>query len=145
MIDIPHRIADEIFEREFVRGSILSTSWQFGHSVKTKYLIVLNREPKDMDILLFMTTSKTAFYDKHLTMDHIRIKANELPIFKRETIIDCRKVHPVPRGELKKRFLEAFLRFEGTLPPDKMAHIDQIVAQSRFISFIHKKAILGWL
>lgn len=145
MVDIPHRVSDEVFEREFRRGLVIRTELRFKQGqTKSKYLIVLNKNPAKSDTLLFMTTSKTEFYDKYPHVDHLRIKPIEVPFFELETIIDCRQVHEFSRAELKRRYREGVLAVAGTLPIEKMNQIDQLVAQSRFVSLAHKKVILGW-
>ncbi len=145
MIDIPHHVSDEIFEKEFIRGRVILTELRFKQGqTKSKYLIILNKNPADTNTLFFMTTSKTEFYDKYPHVDHLRIKPIEVPFFKLETIIDCRQIHEFSRTELKRRYREGILTVAGSLPVEKMNQIDQLVAQSRFISLAHKKVILGW-
>jgi len=145
-MDLPSHITDEIFEKEFKRGAILSTEMVFSKTGERKreYIIILNQNPAEAETLLFLTTSKTAYYDKHPTADHIRIAVGTLPSFPLETIINCQEVFAISRSELKSRFRSNVLRFSGNLPPETMGRIDQIVRASRMISPRHKKAILGW-
>ena len=144
-MEIPPRISDETFEREFIRGAILSTQMVFESGErKQKFIIVLNKPPVDSESLFFLTTSQTAFYDKHPQVDHVRISVGGVPCFPLETVIDCREVYQLPRPDLKERYRQGILKFAGNLPAEIMGRIDQIVAASRFISPRHKKIILGW-
>lgn len=108
-MDIPRHVSDEVFEREFKRGIVIRTELRFKQGqTKSKYLIVLNRNPAESDTLLFMTTSKTEFYDKYPHVDHLRIRPSETPFFKLETIIDCRQIYEFSRNELKKASVKEF-------------------------------------
>ena len=144
-MEVPSQAADHIFEAELVRGSVLRTEMQFPNGMKKpKYIIVLNKIPADSTTLLFLTTSQVDFYDRHPKVDHIRIQANSLPCFPKETIIDCREVWPMDRVILKKRYQQGTLKFDAVLPAAHMEQIDRLVASSRFISLRYKKLILGW-
>jgi hypothetical protein len=105
-MDLPSPITDEVFEREFKRGAVLSTEMVFPKTGERKreYIIVLNQNPADAEALLFLTTSKTAYYDKHPMADHIRIAVGTLPFFILETIINCQEVFAINRSDLKIRF-----------------------------------------
>ncbi len=145
-MEIPPDTSHRIFEKEFKRGAVLSTIMRFREgSSKKKYLIVLNNQPADSETLLFMTTSKTDFFQKHpYISDHIKIEANALPIFPLLTIIDCRQVYYIRKAELKTKFQNGILSFEGVLSTQIMAKIDQVVAESRLISPRDRILILGW-
>jgi hypothetical protein len=144
-MEIASRAIDQIFENEFIRGTVLLTELQFHSGVKKqKFIIVLNKIPSDPDTLLFITTSQTDFFDRHPAVDHIRLEANALPCFSKGTVIDCREVWSIDRMILKRRYREGTLKFVGVLPMAYLENIDRLVASSRFISLRHKKAILGW-
>lgn len=144
-MEIPPDTSHKIFEKEFKRGVVLSTVMQFQDLSKKKHLIVLNNQPADSETLLFLTTSKTDFFLKHPHIsDHIKIEASVLQFFPLLTVIDCRQVHYIPRAELKKKFQNGILNFEGVLSVEIMAQIDQVVAQSRLISPRDRILILGW-
>ena len=145
-MEVPAQAADHVFEKEFVRGAVLLTEMQFPNGTKkSKYIIVLNKTPADSATLLFLTTSQTDFYNRHQGLDHVRLQANSLSCFPKETIIDCRKIWPMDRVSLKKRYQQGTLKFVGLLPQNYVEQIDRLVTSSRFISLRHKKAILGWL
>ena len=143
---VPPEVADKFFEKDFNRGAVLATEMFFSDgTTRKKYLVVLNQHPADSETLLFLTTSKVDFYEKHSgLLDCIKVEVGTLPFFPLVTIINCRQVQPMPRAELKKRFREGKLIFLGNLPQNILEKIDQIVAASRLISVRHKKAILGW-
>lgn len=144
-MEIPPNISDATFEKEFVRGAILSTQMAFASgATKRKFLVVLNRQSADSESLLFLTTSQIVFYKKHPWVDRIQIPAGSLSCFPLETVIDCREVYTLLRLDLKKRYQQGALGFAGHLPSEIVERIDQIVAASRFISPRHKKTILGW-
>jgi len=144
-MDVPPHVLEQTFESDFRRGAILSTEMQFRDGTsRKKFIIVLNKHPADSDTLLFLTTSKIEFYNKYPTVDHIRIEANQLPCFSLTTVINCREVFPMKRSELKRRYRESLLKFEGCLSTAIMEQVDQRVVASRLISSRHKKAILGW-
>ena len=145
-MEIPPDTSHRIFEKEFKRGVVLSTIMRFREGAsKKKYLIVLNNQSSDLETLLFLTTSKADFFLKHPhILDHIKIEANAFPIFPLLTIIDCRQVHSIPRAELKTKFQNGILSFEGLLSSKIMTQIDQIVAESRLISPRDRILILGW-
>lgn len=87
-MDLPSHITDEIFGKEFKRGAILSTEMVFPKTGERKreYIIILNQNPAEAETLLFLTTSKTAYYDKHPMADHIRIAVGTMPSFPLETM-----------------------------------------------------------
>ena len=144
-MEVPSQTADQVFEKEFARGAVLITEMQFPSGTrKLKYLVVLNHHPVDVTTLLFLTTSRTDYYDRFPHGDHLRIKPNTLTFFPKETILDCREVFSMEREDLKRRYQEAALKFVGALPQDYMDQIDKVIASSRFISKRHKKLILGW-
>jgi len=144
-MEVPPRATDPIFEEELSRGAILLTEMQFSGGIKKqKYLIVLNQIPSHATTLLFLTTSQTDFYDLHPGVDHLRIAANALPCFPKDTVIDCRTAWPMERALLKKRYGQAALKFVGVLPRHHLEQIDQLVTASRFIPLRDKKLILGW-
>ena len=136
---------DQVFEKEFVRGAVLLTEMVFASGArKAKYLIVLNKHVHESPALLFLTTSQIEYFDRFPRADHVRIAANSLPYFSKETIIDCREVWAIERLTLKKRYQQATLKFVGVLPASTMEAIDRLVASSRSISMRYKKMILGW-
>ncbi len=145
-MEIPPDTSHRIFEIEFKRGAVLSTVMRFREgSPKKKYLIVLNNQPSDSESLLFLTTSKIEFFQKHPQVsDQIKIEANASAIFSLPTIIDCRQVYSILRAELKTKFRNGILSFEGVLSAEIMTKIDQVVAESRLISPRDRILILGW-
>jgi len=143
-MELPEHLVGQAFDKQFTRGAIFYTEVQFGSERKKKYLVVLNNHPNDSRTLIFLSTSKTGFYERHPHVEHVRIAAGQIPCFPLETIIDCRTVYDFDRRELKVRFQQRLLSFAGNMPADIMQKIDQLIAASRFISQAHKKAILGW-
>lgn len=144
-MEVPSKAADQVFEKEFVRGGVLITEMRFPSGTrKLKYIVVLNKNPADSPIVLFLTTSQTDYYDRFPHVDHIRIKPNMLSFFPKETILDCREVFAIDREDLKRRYREAALKFVGVLPQEYLDQVDKIVAASRTIAIRYKKQILGW-
>ena len=81
-MEVPSRVADEIFEKALARGVVLITEMRFSSGTrKLKYLVTLNKHPTDSTTLLFLTTSQTDYYDRFPHVDHIRIKPKMLPFF----------------------------------------------------------------
>ena len=145
-MEVSSKAADRVFEKEFARGVVLITEMRFPSGTRRlKYIVVLNDNPADSTTLLFLTTSQTDYYDRFPHVDHIRIKANTLPFFPKDTILDCREVFAMEREDLKRRYREAALRVEGVFPQEYMDQIDKIVAVSRTIAIRYKKQVLGWV
>ena len=143
-MEVSSKASDQVFEKEFARGVVLMTEMRFPSGTqKLKYVVVLNKHPANSTTLLFLTTSQTDYYDRFPYVDHIRIKANTLAFFPKETVLDCRAVLSMERNDLKRRYQEATLKFVGALPKEYMDQIDRLVALSRVISRRHKKMILG--
>ena len=144
-MEVSSKAADQIFEKEFVRGGVLITEMRFPSGArKLKYIVVLNKNPAESPTLLFLTTSQTDYYDRFPHVDHIRIQQNVVPFFPKETVLDCREVFAMDRADLKRRYREAALKFVGVLPQEYMDQVDKVVAASRTIAIRYKKQILGW-
>ena len=144
-MDVSLSHLDKLFEKFFDRGAVLATQIHLHSGVsKTKYLIILNRNPADSETVFFLTTSNPDFYDRHPEFkDYIRLAAKQFPFFPVETIINCRGVHSMARSELKRRYLARELEIVGALTTDLLKQIDQIVTESQYISPRHKKVILS--
>lgn len=146
MVKVPNGICDDVFDKEFKRGSVIRTRIRFSSGTERhKFFIILNRNPQKDPTLIFLTTSKTDFFNKYpnYNKDIIRILPGELSYFTKETIIDCRVVYKISREDLKSNFRNNILGFIGELPSDKLQSIDRIVEQSFFISKEDKDIILG--
>lgn len=146
MIDIPDDVCNDAFDKELKRGSVVKTLFRFPDGTeKFKHLIILNSDIAKDPIVFVLTTSQLDFYDKHpqFNRDIIRIPAQKIKFFPKETVINCREAADLPMRVIKSNFVKNRLRFEGDLPTDILQDIDDIISNSFYISPAYKKLILG--
>ena len=142
---IPPEFSNQAFEAAFKRSSVIKTKQHLSSGIeKDKFLIILNKCTHDEETFVFLSTTQLEFYERnpHFLKDCLKIEANKLEFFPRDTIINCREVQTVQRSDLKKRYQEGLLKFEGELLKEMMDEIDRIVASSRFLSPYQKNIIL---
>ena len=147
MVNIPPEIYKSISEIKLKRGDVIKTVIKFRNDdiERPKFFILVSQNVKAECLLFVITTSKIEFFNNNPQFSHdiLRIAANQLFFFPKETIIDCRHPHPITKKELLKNFQERKLEFSGNLSPLYLKRIDEIIRNSRYISPKTKKLILG--
>jgi hypothetical protein len=145
VVNIPPEICNGVFDNEFEQGSVIKTKIRFPSGLeRNKYLVILNKNPKNDSILYFLTTSQLDFYDKHpgYNKDIVRLPPGKVSYWQKETVIDCMKLHRGTRSTFEANFQTGTLSFAGLLSSDVLDDIKRIVEQSFFISKNEKEAIL---
>lgn len=146
MIDLPKDLTDGLFDSKLERGSVVRTLFRCSNQKeKYKYFVILNKDLSSDSLIFVLTTSQLEFYAKypHFNKDIVRIQSSVVDFFPKETIINCREVHQIPKEKLKVNFQNGTLEFAGNLPSNILAEVDAIIKQSFYISKDNKKLILG--
>ena len=146
MIDFPNDVCDNTFDNEIKKGCVLRTTIRFADGCeRNKYCVTVSYSSKDDPLVFVLTTTKTDFYDAHpeFNRDIIRLPANKLPLFPKDTIINCRELHTLDKSRLKKSYQNSGLTFIGHLPEDCISKIDDIVKSSCLLSLNQKRCVLG--
>lgn len=143
---VPSSLSDPLFDQNLKRGSIIKTLLTCSDGAQRPHYFITLSKLIEVDPLVFViATSRIGFYDKnpHFNTDIVRLVANELSHFVRDTVIDCRKITKVSKEKLKQHFQDNSLEFIGDMPAKHMAEIDAIVRRSRHIPLNDKILILG--
>jgi len=146
VIKLPPNLSDPLFNEKFERGAVVKTIFRCKDGKdKYKFFIILNKDITIDPILFILTTSQLEFYNKnpHFNKDIIRIPAGTLSFFSKETIINCREIHKIPKDKLRENFKNSILQIEGKLPENIINDIDKIIEKSFLVSPKDKEAILG--
>ena len=139
MIRLPPELLRTLLETRVVRGSILRFWWDTAG--KHKFGIVLNAAWPESGVLLVITTSKLAFYDRvDLGGDIVRIAAGAYPCFPKDTVINLREIIEVTIDDLVAR---GDFEIAASLSGENLAEIDRKVEASALISRKLKRRILG--
>jgi|GEM_PF-2008778 len=146
MIKLPDEICDSTFEGNLRRGCVIRTLLKcYDGKDRPHYFVTLTNSPNQSTQVFVVATSRIDFYEKNpfFNRDILRISANQLSFFPKDTIIDCRKIHVFDRSMLKERFRDNDLQFTGVLPDTYLTQLINIVNKSRLISKKDRLLILG--
>jgi hypothetical protein len=144
---LPPEALKKLFYARLKRGSIIKapTEFQDTGTTKDKYLVLVSADKGDDPLYFFISSSQLAYYERHpaLKSDALFIDPGTLDCFPARTVINCREIYPVDRGNLDDLAEVGRVTVVGDLPEALLSQLDRIVAQSKLISAADKKKILG--
>lgn len=120
----------------FQQGSIFHGKMPLSDGLhRNKFLIILNKNPKDPIIYFCFTTSRMKFYNKYpLYRSHfIKIPEGTFKFFNVKTLINLSTIHSRPRHWFDNVIQRKQLKFIKILPPNYLDKIKKIVESSVLI------------
>jgi|WetSurMetagenome_2_1015567.scaffolds.fasta_scaffold202137_2 hypothetical protein len=131
------------FDQHLKQGTVGKRVFQDIKSTP-KFFIILNKDPQEEDLLLFLSQSDPQYALKHPILKTHLIKTNpddSDEIFHKNCYIDCTKVHHLKRSKLLSEFINDMSILIGILPAALLADVIQTVMYSNLIEQEYQEKI----
>lgn len=123
-----------LFDQSLKQGTVGKRMFPFKST--PKFFIVLNKNPQEKDLLLFLSQGDPQYALRHPVLKTHLIKTNPTDsdhIFYKDCYIDCTKVHQLDRSILLSEFINDTSILIGLLPDTLLAEVIQTVMHSNLI------------
>lgn len=131
-----------LFDQSLKQGTVGKRVFPFKPT--PKFFIVLNKDPQEEELLLFLTQSAPQYALRHTILKTHLIKTNpdgSDNIFHKDCYIDCTKVHQLERSRLLSEFINDTSILIGILPDTLLAEVIRTVMHSNLIEQEYQERI----
>jgi hypothetical protein len=131
-----------LFDQSVLQGTVGKRIFPF--KATPKFFIVLNKDPQEKELLLFLSQSDPQYALRHPVLKTHLIKTNPHDsdkIFHKDCYIDCTKVHNLERSYLLSEFINDTSILIGTLPRALLAEVIRTVMYSNLIEQEYQERI----
>jgi hypothetical protein len=123
-----------LFDQSLKQGTVGKRLFPFKPT--PKFFIILNKDPQENGLLLFLSQSDPQYALRHPILKTHLIKTNPEDsdnIFYKDCYIDCTQVHRLDRSQLLSEFINDTSILIGFLPAALLAEVIRTVMHSNLI------------
>jgi hypothetical protein len=131
-----------LFDQSLKQGTVGKRIFPFKPT--PKFFIVLNKDPQENELLLFLTQSDPQYALRNTILKTHLIKTNPHEsdaIFYKDCYIDCTTVHVLERSKLLSEFIYDASILIGILPGALLAEVKETVMHSILIEQEYQERI----
>jgi hypothetical protein len=131
-----------LFDQSLKQGTVGKRIFPF--KATPKFFIVLNKDPQEDMLLLFLSQSDPQYALRNPILKTHLIKTNpddSDKIFHKDCYIDCTKVHQLERGKLLSEFISDPSILLGILPDILLREVIKTVMHSKLIELEFQERI----